>query len=41
MTDFEWIVLALGLLLFNIAWWEIYYESHMTTSTNIKKGDRV
>lgn len=29
MTDFEWIVLALGLLLFNIAWWEIYYEAHM------------
>ena len=26
MTDFEWIVLAIGLLILNIGWWELYYE---------------
>ena len=26
MSDFEWIVLAVGLLILNIGWWELYYE---------------
>jgi hypothetical protein len=26
MSDFEWMVLALGLLILNIGWWELYYE---------------
>lgn len=29
MTDFEWIVLAVGLLILNIGWWELYYEINM------------
>ena len=29
MSNFEWIVLAAGILFLNISWWEAYYEINM------------
>ena len=29
MSNFEWIILAFGLLVLNIGWWELYYEINM------------
>lgn len=29
MTNFEWIVLALGLLFLNISWFALYYKINM------------
>lgn len=29
MTDFEWIVLAVGLVILNFGWFVAYYLNHM------------
>ena len=34
MSNFEWIVLAVGILILNIGWWEAYYEINMMENKN-------
>ena len=34
MSNFEWAVLAFGLMFLNIGWWSLYYELNMKEDNN-------